>query len=250
MVWHQSSDLLLSRVDGYYPSVYFLGHVPNGAPHDAEASANSDHAFLHGGGGASAGSGGGGGGGHGGGGAAGTPPDPYGEDSEEDEDLDEGEEVARLADTALDALGTFTPLFCDSATNPTFDNEQQQQQQQQQQHPHHHTDMAAAFMGKLRERGLEMSEAEARRIFAARLKARTGQPPPPPPWLSAASFSRSLQDLGFAPSPTDPAAGVKQVLLATGNGRYWCVRPPPAAWAVVVVVVVGLLLIVEVLVWW
>ena len=45
----------------------------------------------------------------------------------------------------------------------------------------------------------------------------------PPPWLSATSFSRPLARLGFRPTFNDPASEVKQVLVTTGNGRFWAV---------------------------
>ena len=77
--------------------------------------------------------------------------------------------------------------------------------------------MFLTFAQKLQERGIR---TDARKLFEKRFPLK---PDSTLPWLSQSSFSRSLSDLGFEPTPSDPAGEVSQFLLATGNGRYWAV---------------------------
>lgn len=125
---------------------------------------------------------------------------PYFEDDEE-EDLNEMIEMVNLADSTMGVsqLGGIK-----------FDNDLI-------------SNMMAKFLAKLEERGFDVDEGTAKALFVERIESRTKSVLPSAPWKSNASFSRSLSSLGFSPHQQDPAGDVSQILLSTGNGRFWAV---------------------------
>lgn len=79
------------------------------------------------------------------------------------------------------------------------------------------------FQQKLRTRGVDVPEDRARQLFDKKLLSTPFPGKPLPPWRGSYSFSKSLSELGFAPGIHDPAEAVSQLLLSTGNGRYWAI---------------------------
>ena len=158
--WHRGGDLLLSRNDGFYPSVYFTSpSMPVDNEDDEVLSDPTTHADA-----------------------------AYFPDDEED-DLTPDEVVQ-------DSLQELTELF---SQDPQL--------------------LYQRFLEKLKERDVEVSDTRAKAAFDTYLAAQNIRPP----WLSSSSFSRSLSDLGLIGSVDDPSDGVTQLLLATGNGKYWVV---------------------------
>eukprot|EP00750_Incisomonas_marina_P000475 INCI1039.2.p1 GENE.INCI1039.2~~INCI1039.2.p1 ORF type:complete len:679 (-),score=85.80 INCI1039.2:99-2135(-) len=81
----------------------------------------------------------------------------------------------------------------------------------------------ALFQQKLRNRGVDVSVDRARQLFDKQILSSSLPQKPLPPWCGLYSFSKSLSQLDFATGIHDPAQAVSQVLLSTGNGKYWAI---------------------------